>query len=240
MSSTLGGKNSPQGRSTAYCSGVTIRYDGRGRDFTNLFDKENPLKLREHSKALVLALGLALAAAACQSSQNAPPRANTQPSAAPAMAPLPAKALPPVPWPPAVGGEVWRSETTGKEYRIKVDGDKLYAEWVNPSSVAAEYHSYIHTECVRKGSKWVGASEIFLPCTVGRGPQEHIANTCNLKVKFEIDSMSKSLITGHTMGLKPGGFDCQTCKVLAAAWAGFKWVPAKGKGEAKPAAAKKD
>lgn len=173
---------------------------------------------------LVAMLGIALLAAACQAPKAAPPKNNLhEEGMAASVGPL--NKPPSEAWAPAKGGEVWRSVTTHKDYRVKIDGDKLYADWVDISPVASKYHAYIHTECVRKGSKWVGTSKIFMPCTEGSGAQEHIANTCHLTVKFEIDSISRRLITGHTEGLKPGGFVCQSCKVLATLWAAFKWVP---------------
>jgi hypothetical protein len=131
----------------------------------------------------------------------------------------------PAPWPPAEGGEVWRSETTNKDYRVKIDGNKLYAEWVNLSPVAAENHAYIHTECRRQGEKWVGTSDVFLPCTTGQGAKEHIANTCHLKMKVELDSISKKMIKGRGQTLRK--FDCTSCKLVEAGWADFEWVPAK-------------
>lgn len=198
--------------------------------------KENPL--RRNNEILITAIVLALIAAGCQSSPNTPPKANSQPAIVASIAPPSGPG--PAPWPPAQGGEVWRSETTGKDYRVKIDGGKFYAEWANPSPVAAAFHSYIRTQCVRKGSRWVGTSEVFLPCAEGNGIQEHIANSCHLTVKFEIDSISKNLITGHTEALKSnGGFDCQSCKVLATEWASFKWVPAKQKTEGQASEAKK-
>jgi hypothetical protein len=187
----------------------------------NARNKENLLNLTHHCKVLIAGLGLALFAGACQSSQNQP-GPNAQPAAAVSSA-VSAKPPAPPPWPPAEGGEVWHSTTTGKDYRVKIEGKKLYAEWVDLSQVAAQNRAYIHTECVRKGSKWVGNSDIFLPCTEGSGAQEHIANTCHLTLKVEIDSISKKMIKGRGQSLHK--FDCGGCKVVETGWGSFDWVP---------------
>jgi hypothetical protein len=120
---------------------------------------------------------------------------------------------------------IWKSETTGKEYRVRIDGDHLYADWVNLPPAAAQRGAYIHTVCQRVGSKWTGTSSIFMPCTVGQGKSEHIADTCHLILKIEIGSVTKDRITGRGQSLKK--FDCQSCKVIEAGWANFEWVPAR-------------
>jgi hypothetical protein len=67
--------------------------------------------------------------------------------------------------------------------------------------------------------------EDFLPCSVGEGKQEHIANFCQLTTGFEIDSMTDSKITGRGESLKR--FDCAKCNILEKEWKGFVWVPKK-------------
>ncbi|HVA01719.1 MAG TPA: hypothetical protein VMV34_08700 [Terriglobia bacterium] len=119
--------------------------------------------------------------------------------------------------------DIWKSETTGKQYRVRIEGDHFYADWVELPPAAAQRGAYIRTVCQRAGSKWVGTSSVFMPCTVGEGKSEHIADTCHLTLKLEIDSISKDRITGRAQSLRK--FDCQSCKVIEAGWAGFEWVP---------------
>lgn len=121
--------------------------------------------------------------------------------------------------------EIWRSETTGKEYRVRIDKDLFYAEWVNIPPDAAQRGQYIRTECRRAGSKWVGTSSLFMPCSVGTGAKEQIENMCHLTVRIEIDSITPSRITGHGESLRD--FDCRSCKILQTGWAAFVWVPKK-------------
>jgi hypothetical protein len=124
-----------------------------------------------------------------------------------------------------VRAEIWRSETTGKEYRVQVDKDRFYAEWVNIPPESVKHGAFIRSECHRVGSKWIGTSSVRLPCTVGEGAKEHIGNTCRLQLRIEIDSIGPDRIVGHGETLRR--FDCQSCRVDEAGWGEFVWVPKK-------------
>lgn len=119
---------------------------------------------------------------------------------------------------------IWKSETTGKEYRVSVTNDRLSAEWVNVPPAAAQRGAYIRSECHHVGDKWVGTSDIFMPCTLGNGKDEHIANMCHLNMKVEFDSVSRDRITGRGQSLRK--FDCKSCKAIETGWGDFVWVPA--------------
>jgi len=161
-------------------------------------------------RSLVLACGIVLVALAelPHAAQQAKP-------------PRPGGSAPPVSGP----SSIWRSETTGKEYRVWIDEKRLYAEWVNIPAVAARNQGYIRTECRRVGAKWIGTSRIFLPCTVGEGAKERIANRCHLTMRMEIDSVTPKRIAGRVED--PKKFDCQTCKVPETVWKSFVWIPKK-------------
>lgn len=121
--------------------------------------------------------------------------------------------------------DLWRSLTTGKEYFVRMDKSHFYAQWVNLPPVSKQHGAYIHTSCELKGSKWAGTSDIYMPCVVGEGKNDKVANTCHLNLKIEIDSVSNDRITGRAQTLKK--FNCGACKVIEAGWADFEWTPAK-------------
>lgn len=121
--------------------------------------------------------------------------------------------------------DLWRSLTTGKEYFVRMDKSHFYAQWVNLPPVSEQHGAYIHTACELKGSKWDGTSDIYMPCVVGNGKDEKVANNCHLNLKIEIDSVSNNRIIGRAQTLKK--FDCGACRVVEAGWANFEWVPAK-------------
>jgi hypothetical protein len=170
--------------------------------------EERTLRQGRKIQIAMLACGLALGAWACSNavSQKSPQASSS--AGEPGQLP-----------------DVWRSLTTGKEYFVRMDKSHFYAQWVNLPPAPAQHGAYIHTVCELKGGKWTGTSDIFMPCAVGEGKSEKIANTCHLNLKIEIDSISKDRITGRGQSLRK--FDCSACKVVETGWANFEWVPAK-------------
>jgi len=120
---------------------------------------------------------------------------------------------------PAALPELWKSTTTGKEYRVKMDSDQLTAEWSNIPPEAAKQGAYIRSECHRSGTRWVGRSNIFLQCSLRNGKTK----MCPIVLRFEIDSISADRITGGGDILRE--FDCGSCRVGKTGWGPFIWVP---------------
>src|ERR1700693_3673289 len=119
--------------------------------------------------------------------------------------------------------DIWVSETTGKEYHVTADNDAFHAGWVNISPESASHGAYIRTECKRQGSKWVGTSASFVPCSVGTDPKSKFENWCHLETKFEIESITADRISGRGEAIKSGGFDCAKCKILDSEMKDFFW-----------------
>jgi hypothetical protein len=119
--------------------------------------------------------------------------------------------------------KVWKSQTTGKEYRVKVEKDVFYAEWTPGPEASAQRGAYIRTECRRSGSKWYGVSRSYLSCEAEDKVKGRVTNWCHLTTRTEIDTLTADRIVGRTESLHR--FDCRSCKILEAAMAGFVWVP---------------
>jgi len=119
--------------------------------------------------------------------------------------------------------KIWISETTGKEYRVRVENDVVRVEWVNVTSDLAVQGAFVRSECKRQGPKWVGTSSSYLPCTLGEGPKPKIDNWCHLQTKFEIGSITADSITGQGEALI--NFDCLKCKILKSEMKDFLWTP---------------
>jgi hypothetical protein len=135
---------------------------------------------------------------------------------------LPAGQVPELPKSfPAAG--IWKSQTTGNEYRVRIEGDTLYAEWANIPAAWVGHGAYIRTECRRLGSKWIGTSRSRLPCMEGSGPKARIVNWCPLVTRTEIDTVAADRISGRGQAIRRS--DCQTCKLLETAWSDFVWTP---------------
>jgi hypothetical protein len=121
-----------------------------------------------------------------------------------------------------VPGRMWKSQTTGHEFRVWTEDSRFHAEWTNIPPASAAKGAYIRTVCRRAGEKWVGESQSYLPCVAGEGKNEHLMNFCHVTTGFEIDSMTASRIDGRTEALKR--FDCAKCQVLEKEWKPFVWV----------------
>lgn len=138
-----------------------------------------------------------------------------------AKRPLPTKQ------PPAhsARGTIWKSETTQKEYRVRIEKNRFYAEWVNIPADSAKQGVYIRSECSRVGAKCVGTSRVFLLCPESQASRNPTKG-CAWTFRFEVDEISPNRISGRSESLR--NFDCQKCEVRQTGWANFVWVP-KGK-----------
>lgn len=126
----------------------------------------------------------------------------------------------------AAPDRVWKSQTTGNEYRVRVEGDVLRAEWVNLPADLVQHGAYVRTECRRVGDRWIGTtrSRLLLPCTEVTTPGgRHPSAWCSLVTRTEIDSMTPERIAGRAQA--PARLDCQACKLLDAEWKSFVWSP---------------
>jgi hypothetical protein len=117
--------------------------------------------------------------------------------------------------------QIWKSETTGKEYRVQIDGDRFTAEWSNIPPQAAKQGEYIRSECRRSGTRWVGTSRILVSCPLPDGKTK----MCPMLLRFEVDSISSDRISGGAEILRE--FDCSSCEVRKTGWGPFTWVPKK-------------
>lgn len=116
---------------------------------------------------------------------------------------------------------IWKSQTSGKEYRVKVEDDLFTAEWVNIPPDAAKQGRYIRTQCRRSASRWIGTSRLLLGCQLSNGNMK----LCPLILRFEVDFISPDRITGGGENLKD--FDCGTCEIRKTGWGPFTWTPKK-------------
>ena len=121
---------------------------------------------------------------------------------------------------------IWVSQTTKHEFRVTIEKDLFRAEWINIPPAPAKQGAYIRSECRRSGSKWIGTSSVYLPCAVPGKPSGKEMNTCHITLRFELDSLTPTKITGRGETLQ--NFDCGKCQVLKTGWGDFVWVP-KGK-----------
>ncbi len=120
-------------------------------------------------------------------------------------------------------GKIWVSESTHREYRIKVEGDTFTSEWVNIPPATAKLGGYIRSECHRNGTRWIGATHALLPCAKSGEATGRITHTCPMTLRFEVDKITPDQITGRGESLR--NFDCDTCEVKETGWARYVLVP---------------
>jgi len=164
------------------------------------------MRLKPLCQAIILVCAMAVSTSISYTSesQNAPKPAGPKGAAK-------ADALP----------QIWKSASTGKEYRVKIEGDRFTAEWTNIPAPAAKLGAYIRTECRRSGSRWIGTSRFLLPFPCP--PPNGKLKMCPLILRFEVDFVSPQRITGGGESLKD--FDCTACEVRKTGWAPFTWAP---------------
>jgi hypothetical protein len=166
--------------------------------------EENSLSVKRFWLVIILVCGILATTSLQLSSENESARkpAGTKSAAK-------ASALP----------QIWKSASTGKEYRVKVEGDRFTAEWSNLSPQAAKQGAYIRSECRRSGTRWIGTSRIFLLCPLPDGKTK----MCPMILRFEVDFISSDRITGGGEILRD--FDCGSCEVRKTGWGPFSWTP---------------
>ena len=128
-----------------------------------------------------------------------------------------------IPSPPP-SARVWRSETTGKEYRVWIENERFYAVWMNVPAELAQGGAYIRTECQRVGTRWVGSSQTYLPFPCGRTENgKRVGKWCRVPTKIEFRRVEENRITGSAEGYRK--FDCEKCKIVESVMKDFEWVP---------------
>ena len=145
------------------------------------------------------------------------PAAGGQKSKTPAQKPAAASAPAP--------GKIWVSQTSNHEFRVKIENDLFTAEWINVPPTSAKLGAYIHTECRRLGTRWIGTSRVLLPCAKSGEAPGKITHACPMMLRFEVEKISPERISGRGETLKE--FDCERCEVRQTGWATFVWVPKK-------------
>jgi hypothetical protein len=128
---------------------------------------------------------------------------------------------------------VWTSVTSGRDYKLRIDGDYIYTEWVNLPSQLQTTAAFMRSELKRVGDKWVGKSRSYLPYEYksayfdfwknGQTVGTENVNWCRLEYDFEIDTLTDSRIEGRGMGFAT--FDVKKCKPGKPELKTFTWIP---------------
>lgn len=116
------------------------------------------------------------------------------------------------------GERVWTSMTTGRDYKVRIDGDYIYIEWINLPPALQSTAAFMRTELKKAGDKWVGKTRAYLP-----SKEKSSVKWCHLELDFEIDKLSDSRIEGQGAALT--SFDVKNCRVERSELKPFTWIP---------------
>src|SRR5713226_2147588 len=129
--------------------------------------------------------------------------------------------------------KLWTSVTSGRDFKLRVDGDYIYTEWINLPLQLQTTAAFMRSELKRVGDKWVGKSRSYLPYEYksayfdfwknGQTVGTSNVNWCQLEFDFEIDSLTDSRIEGR--GMVFTSFDAKKCKPGKMEWKTFTWIP---------------
>jgi Trypsin-like peptidase domain len=127
---------------------------------------------------------------------------------------------------------IWTSMTSGRDYKVRVEGDYIYTEWVNLPSQLQNSAAFVRSELKKDGDRWRGKVRSNLPYefkssygdfwTTGQRMGTENVKWCQIEVDFEIDRVSESRIEGQAM--MPSSFDAKKCKPGKSDMKPFTWI----------------
>jgi hypothetical protein len=108
---------------------------------------------------------------------------------------------------------VWTSLKSGRDYKVRIDGDYIYTEWVNLPPVLQPTAAFMRSELKKDGEKWIGKVRLNLPYAykssytdfwrTGQQMGTENVNWCRAESEFEIDRISDSRIEGRSLSSNP-------------------------------------
>jgi S1-C subfamily serine protease len=113
---------------------------------------------------------------------------------------------------------LWTSLTSGRDFKLRIDGDYIYTEWVNMPSALQSSGASMRQELKKAGDRWVGKTYWFFPSNY-RGS----VKWCRTETELEINRVSESRIEGQAQGW--GAYDVKNCKPEKVESKPFTWIP---------------
>ncbi len=130
------------------------------------------------------------------------------------------------PAPTAQADKVWTSLVSGKDFKLRFDGDYIYTEWVNLPPELRGTVAFVRSEFRKTGQIWAGTARSYLPCQYRNSwTWEWEVKWVTLEVPIEIKSLSTARIEGRSQAY-PGGVDCKKGTPKGSPeWKSFTWIP---------------
>jgi hypothetical protein len=134
--------------------------------------------------------------------------------------------------PISAGEKVWTSLTVGRDYKMRGDGDYIYAEWILPPALQST-SAFMRLELKKSGDKWIGKARSLLPYEykssygdywkTGQRVGTANMNWCRVEVDIEINKLTDSRIEGQAHNFT--SFDAKKCQPGKLEWKPFTWIP---------------
>jgi len=113
---------------------------------------------------------------------------------------------------------VWTSMTNGHDYKVRIDGDYIYIQWINLPPALQSTAAFTRCELKKSGDKWIGKSVSNFPHAFRSG-----AKWCRLETDIEIDKISDSRIEG--VALAWTSMNVGKCQPERPERKQFIWIP---------------
>ena len=124
--------------------------------------------------------------------------------------------------PPALISEsIWTSTTDGRDYKVRMDGDSMHAEWVNLPPALKRSSAFLRSDLKKNGDKWIGQTTAYMPFDYQHDATKTI--WCRVQADIEIDKVSASKIEGQSQ--LPTSFNAKKCQLENPEWKPFAWIP---------------
>jgi len=117
---------------------------------------------------------------------------------------------------------IWTSMTSGRDFKLRVDGDYMYTEWVNLPPQLQTTSAFMRSELKKDGDKWVGKVRSLLPYDYKTWAVQDV-KWCTVETQFEIDKLTETRIEGR--GMRAKSFDAKKCRLGELEWQSFTWIP---------------
>ena len=132
------------------------------------------------------------------------------------------------------GEKIWTSLTTGRDFKVRIDGEFLYTEMVIPAGLQSTA-AFVRGEFKKSGDKWVGTTRSLMPYPykssygdywkTGQRVGTENVNWCRFEFEYEIIAISDSRIEGRGRGFN--SIDAKKSQGTKPEWKSFVWSQSK-------------
>jgi hypothetical protein len=128
--------------------------------------------------------------------------------------------------PVADSPKVWTSVTTGKDYKLRIDGDHVNIDGILPTFLQQQGATF-RCDLVRQDDAWDGVCVAYMPYRWSDNSQKKPIKWCSIETKERITLWSKRRIEGEYETLDATESDTANCVIKKGQMMHFAWIPKK-------------